>query len=316
MKHHQPIRYFFSRYVTFFDRVFISLTVFSLIIASILFLLNKTDFHYNTVVLFATDISSLTWLQSFSTILLSLIFLFYGMYIRNESPWASTFIWGLGLFFWCMLANMLLVNSIQATPFSPIDPWLLKADRWMGINTSVLMEWTHNHPDFHKLFNFTYLALLFELIGIPMILTFFNGRKSLSVFYIAQLSTMIVGSLIYFFFPTMAPSGIVHSPYFSHAQDDTSLRFLQIHHFLKPTSTDGGLIAFPSFHVIWAILLVNACRAKKIFFYPILCFNIILIIATVFLGWHYVTDVISGVILALLGIAFGNWVYKKQPHPI
>ncbi|MCX7125830.1 MAG: phosphatase PAP2 family protein, partial [Gammaproteobacteria bacterium] len=239
-------------------------------------------------------------------------FLFYGMYVKDESPRSSTFIWGLGLFFWCGLANMIMTNSIQSTPFPPIDPWLLKMDRLMGFSSSALMTWTHNHPHCRQIFNIAYAGLLFELLGIPILLTLFNGRKALSIFYIAQLSTMIIGSLIYFFFPTMAPSAVVHSPYFMHAEHDTSLRFYQIHHFLKVTSNDGGLIAFPSFHVLWAVLLTNTCRGEKRIFYPLACFNFILIISTVFLGWHYLSDVISGALLGVVGIYFGEWVYYRS----
>ena len=68
------------------------------------------------------------------------------------------------------------------------------------------------------------------------------------------------------------------------------------------------MIAFPSFHVTWAILLTYACRAKKIFFYPVALYNLILIISTVLLGWHYAMDVIGGVVLAIAGIAAGEWV--------
>lgn len=95
---------------------------------------------------------------------------------------------------------MIMTNSIQSTPFPPIDPWLLKMDRLMGFSSSALMTWTHNHPHCRQIFNIAYAGLLFELLGIPILLTLFNGRKALSIFYIAQLSTMIIGSLIYFFF--------------------------------------------------------------------------------------------------------------------
>jgi membrane-associated phospholipid phosphatase len=203
---------------------------------------------------------------------------------------------------------MLIANGVQTTPCTPIDPLLVTIDRWMGINTTTLKSWTHKHPDFHYLFNAIYEKLAFEIIAILFFLTVFNRRRELSVFYIAQMSSMIIGCAIYYFFPTMAPSGIIHSPYFSHAQHDTSLRFYQLHHFLKITSQDGGLIAFPSFHVIWAILLTNTCRAWKIIFYPVACFNSILIISTVFLGWHYATDVIAGFVLAIAAILFANWV--------
>ena len=306
------IHRFYKNHMTTVDRVLVGLIIFGLIAGITLNLLNDVDFHYPTILLFATHITSISWVQAVVITILGFMFLFYGMFIQNASPRASTFIWGAGLFFWCALTNIVLVNGIQSTPFPPIDSWLLKVDQSMGVNTPTLMSWTYHHPDLHHILTTTYNSLIVELLGIPTILTLFSARKSLTIFYIALFSTLYVGCAIYYFFPTMAPSGVLHSPYFSTAQHDTSLRFYDVHHFIHTTITDGGLIAFPSFHVIWAILLTNACRAKKIFFYPVALFNLLLITSTVLLGWHYLTDVIGGAVLAAAGIAFGEWVLRES----
>lgn len=295
--------------MNFADRVFVGLIAFGLIAGSCLNALNAVDFHYPTILLFATHVTSVSWLQAAIITLLGFIFLFYGMFIRTESPRSSTFIWGMGLFFWCALTNIIVVNGIQSTPFPPIDPWLVKIDQHLGVNTPAIMSWTYHHTDLHSLLHSVYNYLIIELLGIPVILTIFCARKQLTIFYLAMFFTLYIGCAIYYFFPTMAPSGILHSPYFSTAQHDTSMRFYDVHHYIHTTVTDGGLIAFPSFHVVWAILLTNACRAKKIFFYPIALFNAILIASTVLLGWHYVTDVIGGAVLAIAGIVFAQWVW-------
>ena len=64
--------------------------------------------------------------------------------------------------------------------------------------------------------------------------------------------------------------------------------------------------------MIWAILLANTCRAKKIFFYPIVCVNLIIIASTVLLGWHYFPDVVAGFILAIGAIVFAEWAWKHE----
>lgn len=305
-------RYFFKQYTTFPDRVFLALIAYGFIFGVVLIFLNKLDFHFTTVLLFMTHIPSINWLKTIGLFIFGTIFLFYGMYIREESPRSSTFIWGLGLFFWSVFVNLVCTNGLQSTPFPPIDDTLVKIDQWIGINTPAIMAWTHNHPHIHHMLNTFYDILTLELLFIPIFLALFNARKAIGVFFIAELSSFFVGGAIYYFFPTMAPSGVFHSPYFSIAQHDTSLRFYQVHHFIQCTAADGGLIAFPSFHVIWAILLANACRAKKIFFYPMICLNIIIIASTVLLGWHYFADVIAGFILAFGGIIFAEWVCGKE----
>ncbi|MDP1573312.1 MAG: phosphatase PAP2 family protein [Coxiellaceae bacterium] len=302
---------FFKNYSTRTDRVFLWLTLLTLLCGGLCSALNQLFFHYPTILLFATHIDTLSWFQTAALTFLCGGFLFYGMTIRTETPRASTFLWGLGLFSWCAFANLVVINGIQSTPFTPIDPLLVKIDHAFGIHSAALMAWTHNHPFIHDTLNFIYKGLVLELIGIPLALTLFNGRHALSIFYLAFMMTCLIGCFIYYFFPTMAPSGIIHSPYFSHEQQDTSMRFHQIHAFIKPTVADGGLIAFPSFHVIWAVLLTYACRARKLFLYPVAIFNVLLIISTVMLGWHYVTDVIGGIIIAVFGIIWAEWITTK-----
>ena len=312
MKIKTTITVFFQKYTTFLDRLFLSFVALGLLLTGLLFSLNTFDFHFTMVSFFPDHLPKISLLQGAFTFLLGFIFLFYGLYIRFESPRSSTFLWGIGLFFWAAYINFVFANALQATPFPPIDHELIKIDQWMGINTPAIMAWTYNHPFFHRVFNFTYDFIAIELVAIPVTLALCNARRALGLFFIAQFFAFFIGCAIYYFFPTMAPSGVFNSPYFSPAQHDTSIRFFEVHHYLKVTASDGGLIAFPSFHVVWAILLTYACRGKKIFFYPVACFNLILIASTVFLGWHYFTDVIGGFVLAIGAIVFAEWAYKKS----
>src|SRR3990167_6279955 len=99
MKIFQATTSFFKQYFTFLDIMFIGLVLLSFALGSGIFFLNHLYFHYDTVILFATNIASMTWIQATCLILLTLVFLFYGMYIKDESPRSSTFTWGIGLFF-------------------------------------------------------------------------------------------------------------------------------------------------------------------------------------------------------------------------
>jgi membrane-associated phospholipid phosphatase len=273
--------------------------------------LNTHYFHYTTSVYNVNPTHTVSHSHLLLSALLASLFWSYGLYIREQSPRSSTFLWGIGLFFWTVVINIVGSGAIALTPFPPIDTLLAAIDAHIGIHTPALMAWTHHHPHFYTVFHFTYNSMAFELLLIPLALLLSNARKAVGVFFIAELITVFIGFALYYFFPTMAPSGIFHSPYFSPAQHDTSLRFYEMHHFLKITSTAGGLIAFPSFHVIWAILLTYAVRAQKIIFYPLCCYNFVLIMATVFLGWHYAMDVVGGIMVAMIAIGLANWVYRN-----
>jgi membrane-associated phospholipid phosphatase len=71
--------------------------------------------------------------------------------------------------------------------------------------------------------------------------------------------------------------------------------------------------AFPSGHTAIAIIvLAMAARYQRRLFYPLLGITVSLMISTVYLRYHYVIDVIAGVLLAVwcLGVTF--WLYREH----
>jgi len=62
-----------------------------------------------------------------------------------------------------------------------------------------------------------------------------------------------------------------------------------------------GIITFPSFHAAAAILLIHAYRRTRIFL-PVLCLNILMILATPIFGGHYFVDIAGGGIVAFISI--------------
>src|SRR3989338_921716 len=192
------LKNFFKQHVLFSDYIFMALIAIGFLFSVILFSLNDFDFHYTTITLFAGYITSLSWIKCIFAIILAFIFYFYGLSIRHLYPRSATFIWGVGLYFWTLMLNVFLTNGLQATPFSPIDNTLVKWDQWIGINTPALMAWTYAHPHLHKLFVHAYDFLGYELAFIPLVLMMCNARKAMVIFFIAELSSFLIGALIYY----------------------------------------------------------------------------------------------------------------------
>ena len=71
--------------------------------------------------------------------------------------------------------------------------------------------------------------------------------------------------------------------------------------------------AFPSGHTAIAlIVLAMAARDQRHRFYPLLGVTVSLVISTVYLRYHYVIDVIAGVILAAVCLGVTCWLYREQ----
>ena|SRR3990167_10972140 len=235
----------------------------------------------------------------------------FAVYVQRASPFPAYVIQTYGMIFAAALSFEILVTGIQYTPFPTIDLFLVKVDQFLGFSTPALISWTAKHSVIKEIFTIAYNFLGIELIAIPFLLPFFKNKEALSVFFMAILIAFLVGTTIYYFFPTASPVSVLHSQYFSADEHDTSLKFYQIHHY-KTTITDGGgMIAFPSFHVIWAIILTYATKTKRWLFIPLMVVNAVLIVSTLFLGWHYLTDVFAGFILAGASIATANFIYHR-----
>ena len=215
--------------------------------------------------------------------------------------------------FYCLAlsAGLVLATGIQVTPFPPIDHWFLAADRSLGFQQSALITAVSHIHWLRESMIWAYNTLIPELTLTPFLMAFLLCKRSVWVFLMAMLTTYFIGTLVYYFFPTTAPASVIHNPHFTYAMHDTFLKFYEIHHHLKLTSTAGGLIAFPSFHVIWACLVIYATRQKKWLFYPVLIWNMLLIGSTVCLGWHYLLDVFASLIIVTSCIYLAEKCYAR-----
>lgn len=210
-------------------------------------------------------------------------------------------------FFIIMSIVAFATNAVQLTPFLPIDSYVVKLEEAMRIHMTGILNWTHNYPLFKQLLGIIYASLDYQMCYIPLLIILTCKFHLIREYYFFMLCTVLLGFGFYYFFPTTAPASIINSPFFFPEQIDTGLKFKQIHHYIIPTTNQGGLIALPSFHTIWAILCINLLREWTVPFILLLLINSLLILSCVLLGWHYPIDILGGFIVLL--ISYALWKY-------
>ena len=67
-----------------------------------------------------------------------------------------------------------------------------------------------------------------------------------------------------------------------------------------------GIVAFPSFHTVMAVLLVYVHRPPLRSFVPVAILNALMLVAIPFAGHHYLVDMIAGAAVASVSIAIGR----------
>ncbi len=282
------------------------LIAFAYVEAIIIYIINYLGPNYSGIIFFVEDF----------TYILPLTFLLYciSLYIEDQLPREAAFLESIWLFNNVVVVMATFVGAIQLTPFAPVNELLHKIDLALGFNESTVISWTYAHPLLYQIFYYAYGLLSIELMLIPLILIISLQHRSMRVYILSLLISAITGMTFYHFFPSNGPAAVLHNPHFLEQMYWASERFqaMQAHLPVLQSTRAGGLIAFPSYHVIWCVLMVYAVKNIKPLFYFFLVINITIILSTMGLGWHFLTDVLGGIALAIASIYLAEKLYKKS----
>jgi len=236
-----------------------------------------------------------------------IIFFYIGCYLQFGKESAYTLgAQELGYFFFVMCILAYASNAIQYTPFPLIDDELIQFDHFFHID---ITDWFPKKIYVKHILTLAYGSLPLQMCLLPLIMIIRQDTPALREYYFLILVSSFIGFTFYYFFPSTAPASHLTSPFFSAEQHATGLKYIQIHHYITPTTLDGGMIACPSFHIIWGWCCLYLVRNWKWVFVVILSTNFLLGLSCVLLGWHYFTDLLGSVIVLRV-----THFLKKQSH--
>lgn len=247
-------------------------------------------------------------------LILPMVLIYLGLKIAFP---ARGFYFKYGLFYFGLYVLVLwtigqYTNAIQLSPFKPIDSILYQVDKALHLDIAYWVMLIQQYPLLKAILELSYASLNYQIIVIPLLLILFKQYNHyLKSLFLLSITTLL-GFAVYYVWPTVGPATLLELPIFNESQFATGLKFNQIHQFKPITTIDGGLIAFPSFHVIWALVFQFATRPFPILFIPLAIINTLLIASCVLLGWHYFIDVFSGIALFLVVlITFKKRVFQQ-----
>ena len=280
------------------DRWLTAWLLLTLAVSALLIALNAATARFSGACYLPREISPL--------IFVALNALFTGLWIRQREPRTAFFLIEGGFYGLIVLSSSALVSGIQYTPFASIDPALARWDAALGYDTVRVLRWIAERPALRFLLNRAYESTDLLLILAPLIAVMKGDRRVMRIYLYAMTYTFLAGCLFYYFFPSSGPASVYLSPDFLPVQRATSMKFVQVHSRLPVTTLLGGMIAFPSFHVAWSILLSYVALPERRLFRAAVAWNALVVLSTVVLGWHYLVDVPSGIMLAALGLYAGK----------
>ncbi len=188
------------------------------------------------------------------------------------------------------------------------DALFIQIDRAMGFSIPGMMAWSNAHPYLGTLLDRSY-PLIFLLIPVAAILPPLLGkREAAEQFVVANAIAFTMSFPIFTLLPGVGPWAGYH---FSgtEAQKACEASIVALHRGADASA--AGIVCFPSFHVVWAVLSAWSLQSIKPLRIPsaIVCF--LIIVSTMTTGWHYVADVLAGIAVAAVSIACANLVIRK-----
>ena len=182
--------------------------------------------------------------------------------------------------------SALLLNYLFFPVSKPIiDPALMRADAWLGYCWSCFVVGLADYPWLGRALSWVYHTSLFQMFGLIVILGFMQKHLKMYRFVCIGMLAGLMTVAIWAVFPSFGPSAYQQVPpeaanridlVVSNAYGSELLRLAQQGSPVLDASQFLGVIAFPSFHTVMALIAVWSSRGL-ILFYPVLALNTLMI---------------------------------------
>lgn len=197
-------------------------------------------------------------------------------------------------------------------PINPVDvdPQLIALDLALfGVHPTVWLE-QFMTPWLTEYLQLAYVTFYFLPFWLAIPLYRQRRFRDFRLALCALLLSYYGPYLLYFLTPARGPR------FYLAAQQTVPLSGLWLTDILQNTldALEGiQRDAFPSGHTALAIVvLVLAAKYRRQQWYPLLVIVMSLVVSTVYLRYHYVVDVLAGIVLAAGNLGFTFWLYRQN----
>lgn len=227
----------------------------------------------------------------------------------------AIFAFTIAFFFFFGKQGNVLNYLTHALGFPWADARLAQIESAMGFDWLAHLAWINNHPIIAEALQRAYDMLHFFTILTGATLLLFGKMERLRefsmLFAISLIITIILGAVFpaggaYHFYQ---PAAELHTNIAPHSGRFFLVHLLPVHDgtmkFIEMDHTTG-LITFPSYHMVMALLMMWVTRRTLVF--PVfVVFNILMASAIPVFGGHYLSDIAGGVVVAVVSV----WIYYR-----
>ena len=191
------------------------------------------------------------------------------------------------------------------------DAFLVQFDRAVGMPIPAIVSWA-SHNWLGQFASGCYFWL-FPFMRVAVLLPPLAARaRHAQQFLTANLVSFFVGLPLFALFPAVGPWYGYHTSARPDQLGSQATLFLIRHSGPCQYHVPTGIVCFPSFHVVWAILCARALWSFRLLRVPAVILAALIILSTVTTGEHYILDLIAGAIIAVIAIYAAEWLSKIQ----
>jgi len=205
------------------------------------------------------------------------------------------------------ITGMFVSVVLASTNLPYADDSLIRWDASLGFHWLPVYDFFRSRSDWFEWTASIYATLRWQPFLAIFILCFLNDERKCWLFIKAWVTSLALTLAIFPFFPAIAAATyykagpVIKGP--------TPLTWLEVLHVSRSGSlrvlddrSFVGLITFPSFHAAAAVLLAWAFIDVRYLRWPFLALNMAMALSAIIIGGHYLVDILSGVIIAVLSI--------------
>ena len=241
--------------------------------------------------------------------------------VKDRSVLAATDVLLPALYLFCGLLLVSAYNDIIVSSrfFAAADPTFNAMDQWLlgGLTVSRISHWgLHIFPLwwFHFL-EFIYFGLFSQIGAALVLIACARGGKYAFQFVGAILTAYYLALVLFYIWPSQGPYYLCPSHFaefpsvlktYDAQKGSIAGALARWSHVPLDRMNFDYYIAFPCMHIVQPLLVIWFLRPWKRAVIFLVAYDVVLLIAIVFLEWHYLVDILVAPFVAALAILISN----------
>ncbi len=244
-----------------------------------------------------------------------------GGYIRavKDTQRIALAVIGVGVFMGFTAVSTVFIFALFPLPNPLIDQQLIALDAQLGYHWPGFVAGLAEYPWFARGLGYLYHTSLPQIVLLIIVLGALGHDMALHRLLLVGIVTLIITVAIWWLWPSVGPSAYQTIPkpilaatglYYDDAYGAYLKQLVEVGPGRISPEVITGVVAFPSYHMIMACMVVWFSRATVLFL-PALVANLAMIPATLSHGGHHLIDLAAGIVVFAACLAVVHRVIRS-----